>query len=337
MKEEVKQVRKMCPNCDKELLEYINKREKINIRGENIEVVAKYYKCKNCQEEFDDLYLKNDYYDKAYRKYRQEHNLMQPEEIKNIRKRYKLTQYEMSNILGFGEATLSRYENGALQDEVHDNLLKFISSSKNFLYLLNNAKKKFNQKDFSRIEKNAIALNNKKHSLYEEILDDISNYKEDILSGFKKFNKVKIFNAVLFFSKEGILKTKLNKLLFYMDFKFFKEFNISITGLRYAKLPYGPVPDNFGFLYNIMLANKLLDEKEKYYSNEIVGEIYFALEKPDLNIFSLDELENILKVEKIFKSFSATKIKDFSHKEEAWKKTKDNKIISYKYAADLNI
>jgi putative zinc finger/helix-turn-helix YgiT family protein len=326
-----------CPNCNKKSLEYINKKENLNIRREDIEVIVKYYRCKSCQKEFDDLDLENDYYDEAYRKYRKKHNLMQPDEIKSIRKKYKLTQYEMNKILGFGEATLSRYENGALQDEVHDNLLKFISNSKNFLYLLNNVKNKFNRKDFLRIKKNVIALKNREYNFYDEILDNISDYKEDILSGFKKFNKGKMFNAILFFSKRDIFKTKLNKLLFYMDFKYFKEFNTSITGLRYVKLDYGPVPDKFDFFYDIMLANKFLCKKEKYYSNEIIGEIYYALEKPDLNIFSTDELENILKVEKIFKNFSATKIKDFSHEEEAWKKTRDNKIISYEYAASLNI
>ncbi|NIO19633.1 MAG: DUF4065 domain-containing protein, partial [Candidatus Aenigmarchaeota archaeon] len=39
--------------------------------------------------------------------------------------------------------------------------------------------------------------------------------------------------------------TVLNKLLFYADFKHCKEYTVSISGSRYARLPYGPVPDNW--------------------------------------------------------------------------------------------
>jgi len=39
-------------------------------------------------------------------------------------RRYPITQEELGVLLGWGGATLSRYENGALQDEVHEKMLR---------------------------------------------------------------------------------------------------------------------------------------------------------------------------------------------------------------------
>lgn len=52
---------------------------------------------------------------------------------------------------------------------------------------------------------------------------------------------------VLFFAHESseLLKTKLMKLLNYSDMIFYKENGISMSGLKYAHLPYGPVPEHF--------------------------------------------------------------------------------------------
>jgi DNA-binding transcriptional regulator YiaG len=42
--------------------------------------------------------------DKAYRSYRAKHYYLQPEEIKNFRKRYRLTQSELASLLGLSGA-----------------------------------------------------------------------------------------------------------------------------------------------------------------------------------------------------------------------------------------
>jgi len=73
----------ICPNCEKETeLELIHRVEDIKVRGEAIKVEVKYYKCKNCGEEFEDPHSDEDSLDKAYREYRQRHGMMQPEEVR---------------------------------------------------------------------------------------------------------------------------------------------------------------------------------------------------------------------------------------------------------------
>src|SRR4030043_1288333 len=127
----------ICPNCEKETeLELIQKVEDIKVRGEVIKVEVKYYKCKNCGEEFEDPRSDEDPLDKAYREYRRRHGMMQPEEILESRKKYGLTQNEMNRLLGWGGATLSRYENGALQDETHEKALRLAIEPRNLLKLI---------------------------------------------------------------------------------------------------------------------------------------------------------------------------------------------------------
>lgn len=95
-----------------------------------------YYKCMSCGEEFEDPRSDNHPLDEAYRQYRRRHGMMQPEEIRSLRKRYGLTQKEMSNLLGWGGATLSCYENGALQDETHEKPLRLAMEPRNLLKLI---------------------------------------------------------------------------------------------------------------------------------------------------------------------------------------------------------
>lgn len=57
-------------------------------------------------------------------KYRQECGLLQPEDIKQIREKYKLSQANFAKLLGMGEKTITRYENGSVQDEAHDTLIR---------------------------------------------------------------------------------------------------------------------------------------------------------------------------------------------------------------------
>ena len=46
-----------CPNCNKECdIEKINTSEIFQVRGDEIEVEVEYYKCNECNIEFDHIY-----------------------------------------------------------------------------------------------------------------------------------------------------------------------------------------------------------------------------------------------------------------------------------------
>ena len=127
----------ICPNCEKRTeLDLIQKVEDIEVCGEVIKVKVRYYKCKSCREEFENPRSSDDLLDKAYKEHRRRHGMMQPEEILESRKKFGLTRNEMSRLLGWGRATLSRYENGALQDETHEKALRLAMEPRNLLKLI---------------------------------------------------------------------------------------------------------------------------------------------------------------------------------------------------------
>jgi len=126
-----------CPNCmESGAIPLIETRETIEVRGERFEVRSRFYRCPKCGGEFSDLNDPVDPLDQAYRQYRQKHGYVQPEEITAFRKKYDLTQKELAALLGWGDVTLSRYENGCLQDEAHDKSLHLAMDPRNLLALI---------------------------------------------------------------------------------------------------------------------------------------------------------------------------------------------------------
>ena len=125
-----------CPFCETEgKLVRQREREIIPIRGEDIPVNVEYYKCESCGEQFEDPKLESDPLEEAYRQYRLLKNMVTPDEMRDFRKQHGLTQEEFSRLLGMGVTTLNRYENGALQTEAHDRILRLVMEPGNLLKL----------------------------------------------------------------------------------------------------------------------------------------------------------------------------------------------------------
>jgi hypothetical protein len=127
------------------------------------------------------------------------------------------------------------------------------------------------------------------------------------------------------------------KLLFYADFKHFKEYTISITGARYAHLPNGPVPDQFETWLNALFGTEPAITKEEIWFQDYPGEIFSFHGNLDLSVFAPSELKIIATVKERFENYSSRKISDFSHKEKGYLETQNAKLISYRYAEDLQI
>lgn len=144
----------ICLNCLKEFeLDPIYENEEYTIKGKKIVITALKAKCPICGE-----YLVNDEATEtnlqiAYNTYRQEENLLTPEEIKAIRQKYGITQVGFSRILGFGDKTISRYENGSLQDAAPNNLILLMKNQNNFIELWEKRKHKLDAKDIEAVEK----------------------------------------------------------------------------------------------------------------------------------------------------------------------------------------
>lgn len=325
---------KDCPMCESEgTLKKVYGNITVSVRGLEIEVKSVQLVCSHCDSVFESP--EKDPLEEAYRKYREKNNWMQPEDIKKLRERYRLSQHEFADILGFGKATLSRYENGALQDNSSETLLEMAKDPSNLIrHLTVNKAIKIEDKKKEELLCTLRELEDEMKPWKSEFQDRFGSYEPDIFSGYSRLNLDKLFNAVMFFcdSVEGIFKTKLNKLLFFSDFLHYKIHGCSITGSRYAKLQFGPVPDNYDFYFAALIKEGKLSVNEINYP-DIIGEKYVSKNEADRNVFTDDELETLLAVKKKFSSLSAKQISEFSHDEPAYKETRNiGGMISYDFA-----
>jgi putative zinc finger/helix-turn-helix YgiT family protein len=329
----------VCPNCEKiSELDYIITNEEINVRGELIKVESEYYKCTECGEEFEDPGSKKDLLDNAYREYRRKHGMIQPEEIREMRGHYGLTQKELSKLIGWGGATLSRYENGALQDDAHDRVLQLVKNPENLHRLIVKNESFLPEKKRERLLNELSAAAEEICSFPNIFTERFGKYEPSIESGYKKLDLNKLFQMIIFFAKDGVLKSKLCKLSFFAEFKFFKDNAVSISGAKYAHASHGPVPDNYEHYFAILIHDEgAIRVEEIHYGDNIFGETYYSVVEPDLSVFSDDELEVLLAAKKFFKDFNATQIREFSHKERGYIETRIGDIISFDYANDLQI
>jgi putative zinc finger/helix-turn-helix YgiT family protein len=327
-----------CPNCGREdSLALIRETEDFNVRGEIIPVEVEYYRCENCSEEIMQLQTDDDPLEKAYREYRRRKDMLQPEEIRKFRQSLGLTQKELSELLGIGVASLSRYENGALQEQAHDQILKFGMDPSNLLKLIEEKRDVLNPEKKSELT-HQIQQGKESKRLIDLVYDHHGKYDASILTGFQPLQVDKLTEAIKYFCYEDrIPKTKLMKLLFYADFKHYKEYGRSITGIQYAHLPYGPVPDKYDLWISTILADNPSIFKDEVWFNENPAEIITSNESADISMFENSEVLVLATVKEIFKNFSARKITDFSHQEEGYRETRNGQIISYEYAKKLRI
>ena len=333
-------MRKYCEECGREVeTKVITKRESYDVCGESIEVDAQILVCAECGEEFYCEELDNATLIRAYNEYRRRHKLLLPEEIKKIREQYGLSQRSFAKLLNWGDKTICRYENGSIQDKAHNSLLLFLREPENMRTYLT---------------ENEIVLDERQKAKLLDTVDKLEQDKEyragrrffEIFfsripseeNGFKGFDYEKLCAMVLFFAHKstGLLKTKLMKLLNYSDMVFYKENGISISGLKYKHLPYGPVPDKFDIILGKMAADHLAHIEVIYDGAYEKHQVVPECDVPE-GVLSDSEVEMLNRIYEKFKSFGSVEISDYSHKEKGYNATKTGQIISYAYAMDIEL
>lgn len=327
-----------CPACDNsERIDTVSGTKQITVRGEPVKFSMAFRKCTKCGEEFVVTGVDDDPLDKAYREYRKKHSFLQPEEIVDFRKKYHITQGELAALLGLGTATLSRYENGKLQNETHDKLLRLSMDCESLRRLVLDSRNVFADKKkavvLDAIDKNTAQMGD---CLGRFIVLNLEDRDVDEYRGFKRFDIAKFRNSVLFFCEEGVVKTKLNKLLFYADFLHFKDYTLSITGAQYARVPFGPAPNNYNLYYETLVRDSSVEMKEVE-CGPYSGDSYRARAEPNLNIFAPSELRILASVKECFKDWNANQMSKISHEEKGYKETQTGKRISYLYAQNLQL
>ncbi len=151
-----------------------------------------------------------------------------------------------------------------------------------------------------------------------------------------KLNVNKFKNVLLYIlekcaGKPNVGETVLYKLLYFSDFDYYELYEEHLTGARYRKLPYGPVPQKLDSIINQMIkAGQLQRVKTEYYGLQQTR--YLPLIKADLTELKANEKAVIDRVIEQMSDWSASAISNYSHKDMPWLATKDGEEINYELA-----
>lgn len=116
-----------CPKCGAVSETIVEKRtESYPVKGDPISILANVRVCLACGQDVYDRDLDSQNLQLAYDEFRQKHHVISPAEICSMRQNYGLSQRGLGTLLGWGEVTIHRYENGSLPDDAHNQVLYFI-------------------------------------------------------------------------------------------------------------------------------------------------------------------------------------------------------------------
>ena len=146
-----------------------------------------------------------------------------------------------------------------------------------------------------------------------------------------KFKNVLLYILERCAGKPNMGETVLNKLLYFSDFNYYELYEEHLTGAKYRKLPYGPVPQKLDTIIMQMIEDKQIQRiKTEYYDK--MQTRYIPLVKADLMELKASEKDVIDKVIEQMSDWSAAAISSYSHKDLPWEVTEEGKDISYELA-----
>jgi transcriptional regulator with XRE-family HTH domain len=146
-----------------------------------------------------------------------------------------------------------------------------------------------------------------------------------------KFKNVLLYILERCAGKPNVGETVLYKLLYFSDFNYYELYEEHLTGAKYRKLPYGPVPQKLDTIINQMIDKGLLQRVKTQYHG-FPQTRYLPLEKADLTELKASEKDVIDRVIEQMSDWSASAISNYSHNDLPWEVTDEGKEISYELA-----
>jgi uncharacterized phage-associated protein len=149
-------------------------------------------------------------------------------------------------------------------------------------------------------------------------------------------DREKLEQVILFFleriNNNTLGRTKLMKLLYYVDFDHYQKTGHSITNAKYRKLPHGPVPDKAEKVIDAMIKRKALKAVETSIGNFVQQRLLTNTASFDASRLQGDEMETLMMVARKWEHATAQEIAAATHREAPWGTTEDGKAIDYELA-----
>lgn len=311
-------------------------RREMQFRKETYSVMFPFFRCEDTGEQFTTTESDGVWYSQMHHQYCHRHGIPYMDEIISLRTRYGVNAAKMSIILGFGENQYRKYEQEEIPSISNGRMIRSAMNPKVFLDLVESSRGQLTDKEYSKIVKRIKEIISEsdtwKKLQYEAQRTFVSGRSEE--NGFAPNSLERLKNIILMVLSEcgEVFCTKMNKLLFYIDFLSYRQRGYAMTGLSYKALDFGPVPDRWDRVYSefdeIRQEMRLIGEWE--------GFVLVADSTPNESILTDDDKTIIHTVCNRFKNCNSREISSISHKEPAWLKYHETKArIPFSESFDL--
>jgi putative zinc finger/helix-turn-helix YgiT family protein len=317
----------------------VQKTETLDFKNKDIIYEALYEYCEYADEllETEEMIKQNKLM--MIDEYRKQDGLLTSNDLINIREKYSVSQKDFSEILDWGKATITRYENHQVQDRAHDDVLRMVQSDpKWFLDKLELAKERISNKAYNKYKSaaNELYISHEDCYMIEAIEAAYASFNNPILSGNRTLSLKKVIDVInyLALNVKSLHKVKLMKLLWYSDNLNYKRYGHSITGLVYKALPMGAVPEAYE---KIVELNNVNFEEISYEDYEYVAQKFSAVKDFSVQYLDTKEVEVLDTIIDNLGSMNKEEIVKKMHDEDAYINTEKYEPISFEFAEKLSI
>lgn len=134
-------------------------------------------------------------------------------------------------------------------------------------------------------------------------------------------NRDKYIHSILYFlekiNNQYLGKTKLMKLLYFLDFGYYEKTGKSITNDKYVWYSHGPVPSRAGTTLDYMNSEKIITRSWIKFDSK-KQERYLANQKFDISLFTSEEMQELERVAANFENYNTREIEDEAHRDIPW-------------------
>jgi len=232
--------------------------------------------------------------------------------IKALRQRKRITQEELSGLIGISRTALSSIERGERKIATEE------------AYRLSDALRIPFDTLIDPDKEIEVILEEGKQSVPVERGIRINIPQKN----WAKFREVLLYILGKVGSKLNIGQTVIYKLLYFIDFDFYEMYEEQLIGASYTKSKFGPTPVEFDKVVDRMIKDGDIEKVETEYHGSKQTR-YIALRKPDLSVLRGHELEAINDVLDKLSKMNAVQISEYSHRDIPWLTTEDGELIEY--------
>ncbi len=312
----------ICRECKSMSEEIKTIKSEIKIKDKMIVIEAQRRICTNCNQIKFDKVLDQKFSLLVIEEYNKKYGI-RGEDIATLRNSFGISQETFGKVLGIAKKTIVSYENEkAIPNDSYFTLIKS---------LINDRKKIIDYADINKSSLSAFEIK----KIYEGN-DDLFLFSCDPFqlvieeeptpyNGYKIGDKEHILKVIQYIASKVKGKTRLAKTLFIADALSYSDTAKSLTGIQYAAINNGPIPNQFDLVLDYMIKAKKISleivEVQNYTQYNYHSEIDVELNEKEKYYIDL--------AIDFAKHRTASKLSELTHKLDIWNKAEIGEIMSF--------